>query len=302
MPQAGGYFGFDEDPFSHPGGMTAAAAFQRYADGRGGPTMGPTPGSDRFAGGSFNQMFRNIFGRGGNGRITSQALPPLDGYQQTPYSPPAAPPPSYKPSTKITSGDKIMALINSMIGGPSESPQPDFGTPFTMDAFNQMVPAPEPQGPVQVPISLPPVRAVPRSASMFDPSSWFRRAHGGGIPAYARGGYPDLYDRPVRRPFATGGGDTYVEPDGQGDGRSDHVQALLSPGEFVMDAETVSLLGNGDNNAGARKLEVMRKKIRTQKGKALAKGKFSPDAKKDAAEYLVGDPMGDGLRRRGREK
>jgi hypothetical protein len=66
---------------------------------------------------------------------------------------------------------------------------------------------------------------------------------------------------------------------GRGDGRSDHIEALLSPGEYVMDAETVALLGNGSSEAGARRLEEMRKSVRKQKGGALAKGKFSPDAK-----------------------
>lgn len=97
-----------------------------------------------------------------------------------------------------------------------------------------------------------------------------------------RGGYPLDYmpgmpGLPVRTPYAKGG--DYVQPDGRGDGRSDHVPAVLSPGEFVMDAETVALAGNGDNNAGARRMEQLRQNIRRDKGKALAKGKFSPDAK-----------------------
>jgi hypothetical protein len=74
-----------------------------------------------------------------------------------------------------------------------------------------------------------------------------------------------------------GGG--YAEGGSRGDGRSDHIEALLSPGEFVMDAETVSLLGNGSSEAGARRLEEMRQAVRKQKGGALSKGKFSPDAK-----------------------
>jgi len=80
-----------------------------------------------------------------------------------------------------------------------------------------------------------------------------------------------------------GGG--YAEGGSRGDGRSDHIEALLSPGEFVMDAETVSLLGNGSSEAGARRLEEMRQAVRKQKGGALSKGKFSPDAKSPLA-YL----------------
>jgi hypothetical protein len=69
------------------------------------------------------------------------------------------------------------------------------------------------------------------------------------------------------------------------DGRSDHIPAMLSDGEYVIDAETVALLGNGSNEAGANRLEQMRQEIRKQKGKALSKGKFSSDAKSPLA-YL----------------
>lgn len=99
---------------------------------------------------------------------------------------------------------------------------------------------------------------------------------------YARGGYPAnlMMGLPMRR--ARG---DYVPDQGHGDGRADNVNARLSPGEYVMDAETVAMLGNGNNQAGARKLDQMRKEVRMQKGRALAKGKFSPDAK-DPKEYL----------------
>lgn len=66
---------------------------------------------------------------------------------------------------------------------------------------------------------------------------------------------------------------------GAGTGRSDTIDAKLSDGEYVMDAETVALLGDGSTSAGARKLDAMRKQIRMQKGRALARGQFSPNAK-----------------------
>lgn len=74
---------------------------------------------------------------------------------------------------------------------------------------------------------------------------------------------------------------------GAGDGRSDSIDARLSDGEYVIDAETVALLGNGSTRAGAAMLDQMRQGIRQQKGKALAKGKFSPDAKSPLA-YMKG--------------
>lgn len=74
---------------------------------------------------------------------------------------------------------------------------------------------------------------------------------------------------------------------GGADGRSDDVNAVLSDGEYVMDAETVAMLGNGSSKAGAKKLDDMRAKLRQHKGKALAHGKISPDAKSPLA-YLKG--------------
>jgi len=74
---------------------------------------------------------------------------------------------------------------------------------------------------------------------------------------------------------------------GGADGRSDDVNAVLSDGEYVMDAESVAMLGNGSSKAGAAKLDQMRSKLRQHKGKNLASGKISPDAKSPLA-YLKG--------------
>jgi hypothetical protein len=74
---------------------------------------------------------------------------------------------------------------------------------------------------------------------------------------------------------------------GTGHGRSDTINARLSDGEYVIDAETVALLGNGSTKAGASALDQMREQLRKQKGKVLAKGKFSPDAKSPLA-YMKG--------------
>lgn len=74
---------------------------------------------------------------------------------------------------------------------------------------------------------------------------------------------------------------------GGADGRSDDVNAVLSDGEYVMDAESVAMLGNGSSKAGAAKLDQMRSELRQHKGKNLASGKISPDAKSPLA-YLKG--------------
>lgn len=74
---------------------------------------------------------------------------------------------------------------------------------------------------------------------------------------------------------------------GAGTGREDTINARLSDGEYVIDAETVAMLGDGSTKAGAKKLDDMRSALRKHKGNALAKGKFSPNAKSPLA-YLKG--------------
>jgi hypothetical protein len=94
-------------------------------------------------------------------------------------------------------------------------------------------------------------------------------SHGGSM-GYARGSSRDS--------FAV---------EGPGTGRSDDIPAVLSDGEYVIDAETVALLGDGSSKAGAKKLDEMRVKVRKHKGRNLAKGKFSVNAKRPE-KYLSG--------------
>lgn len=72
---------------------------------------------------------------------------------------------------------------------------------------------------------------------------------------------------------------------GPGTGRSDEIDAKLSNDEYVMDAETVSLLGDGSPEEGARRLDQLRANLRKHKGQQLSKGKFSSNAKAPE-EYL----------------
>jgi hypothetical protein len=62
---------------------------------------------------------------------------------------------------------------------------------------------------------------------------------------------------------------------------------MLSDGEYVMDAETVSMLGDGSNKAGAQRLDELRERLRAHKGAALTRGDISPDARAPEA-YLRG--------------
>lgn len=91
-------------------------------------------------------------------------------------------------------------------------------------------------------------------------------------------------DRDWLRGYARGGDVAHA---GSRHGRSDDVPAMLSDGEYVIDAETVALLGNGSNEAGARQLDAFRVNIRKHKGRSLARGEISPNAKR-AEAYMTG--------------
>ena len=67
------------------------------------------------------------------------------------------------------------------------------------------------------------------------------------------------------------------------------LSTAAADGEYVFDAETVALLGNGSNKAGAKLLDSFRVKVRKQKGKKLARGKFSDNAKRPE-QYMAGGP------------
>ena len=111
--------------------------------------------------------------------------------------------------------------------------------------------------------------------------------------------YTDEEGRPTRM---KGGGSTHSPYDylteetyypaspigylsGDGGGQDDLIDAKLSDGEYVFDASTVSDLGDGNNAAGARKLDTFRKNIR--KHKRGGKVNLPPKAK-SLGNYLRG--------------
>ena len=63
---------------------------------------------------------------------------------------------------------------------------------------------------------------------------------------------------------------------GRGDGVSDSIPAVigtnqparLARGEYVVDARTVAELGNGSTDAGAERLDEMRKRVHQKRRKA----------------------------------
>lgn len=103
--------------------------------------------------------------------------------------------------------------------------------------------------------------------------------------AFAQGGYAEG-GSPLNVLEEGGESPRYMgQVAGAGTGRSDEIDAKLSDGEYVIDAEVVALIGDGSTEAGAAKLDEMVQAIRRHKGKALAKGKFSPDAR-SPLEYI----------------
>jgi len=122
-----------------------------------------------------------------------------------------------------------------------------------------------------------------RKQRILDPNDYY---------TYGRNPEKTFYEEnnlPAYTPGAAEGGalSRYVKKGTGATGRQDNIDARLSENEYVVDAETVSLLGDGNPDAGAAKLDQMRQQIRKQKGKALSKGKFSPSAKAPLA-YLGG--------------
>jgi hypothetical protein len=121
---------------------------------------------------------------------------------------------------------------------------------------------------------------------LVDPEADFSGAGGGGRGGrgggrrYQRGGALDQWAQNVDVPSAiptVAAQGRYVK--GPGTGRSDDIPARLSDGEYVIDAESVALLGDGSGSAGAKRLDEMRQNLRKHKATNLKKGGFSHKAK-----------------------
>ncbi len=71
---------------------------------------------------------------------------------------------------------------------------------------------------------------------------------------------------------------------GADSGQSDLISAKLSSGEYVMDAESVSALGDGNTEAGVAKLDELRRQLRAQKRSAPVDG--IPEQAKGPLSYI----------------
>ena len=108
-----------------------------------------------------------------------------------------------------------------------------------------------------------------------------RGAWGASAPsAFSGNSLAAMSPRSTSTMYAARGGQVPGSDPGQGD----TVPAMLSPGEYVFDADTVSALGDGNNAAGASALDRMRQSIRAHKRSAPVSS-IPPKAKPPAA-YL----------------
>lgn len=89
-----------------------------------------------------------------------------------------------------------------------------------------------------------------------------------------------LEEQERQQGLAKGGSPRYVK--GPTAGQDDKVDARLSDGEYVFDADVVSALGDGNNEAGALKLDQMRENVRQHK-RSAPKSKIPPKAKSPLA-------------------
>ena len=179
----------------------------------------------------------------------------------------------------ITPPDPFAGETGTPTVGPAGGLGGTGGIP-AMIAANQVIPATMARGPGQGQLVQAGYTQDPNTGDWLPPQQalgqGLGRAHGG----YQRGGEYDYWsqnaDVPHVAPSVSASG-RYVK--GQGTGRSDDIPARLSDGEYVMDAETVALLGDGSGSAGARRLDEMRRNLRQHKAEKLKKGGFSHKAK-----------------------
>ena len=96
------------------------------------------------------------------------------------------------------------------------------------------------------------------------------------LPHLADGGHvPEFYSE---------GGLKHTYVQGDGDGTSDSVPAMLANGEFVIPADVVSSLGNGSNDSGSKVLDEFLETIRAHKQEHKP-SQLPPDSK-GALAYL----------------
>ena len=179
------------------------------------------------------------------------------------------------------SGQHLFMDPQPFAGVPQDPTTPTPGAGGDMQA---MIQAGQPVPAAMVGLQGP--QALVQAGYTQDPNTgnWNPPQLGAGLPqargGYQRGGEYDYWEQnadvPRAAPSVAASG-RYVK--GAGTGRSDDIPARLSDGEYVIDAESVALLGDGSGDAGARRLDEMRQNLRKHKATNLKKGGFSHKAK-----------------------
>lgn len=204
--------------------------------------------------------------------VTAPPKPPITTTPLTPYvpvTPPVTQMPYVDPTTitqpgnKPNTSDVVTAVLGGLLGGGGGG-----GGSKTSYTSARWDPGTMPGQPGSLSDvfrgTLPTVNMDLSARNMAD-RDWTK---------YGFGPEASFFNNVPERNFAKGG----YAVRGPGTGRSDSIKANLSDGEYVVDAETVALLGDGSSKAGARKLDELRVKVRKAKGKDLAAGKFSVKA------------------------
>lgn len=175
--------------------------------------------------------------------------------------------------THPSSGQGFGDIMNSLRSGYGPTPQP------MMDQTSSP-PIPPPAMP---PPAMPQQAAQPPAPAMYtQPTQPMQQPvlNGMGVGTYGQPYNPLT----ALQGFANGGGIQRMLPM-MGDGSSDSVPAMidgqvpakLSQGEFIVPADAVSALGNGDTQSGHRQLQAMTNRIRKAKtGKVSMPTRVNP--------------------------
>jgi hypothetical protein len=171
------------------------------------------------------------------------------------------------PEAQFYSNNSIGPLMGDFVSQPSASSS----TPSGAGATSTGVGSGGASGPTTIPMPAPTAGGQSNTQPVTGPRPQLR-ATGGALDTLPTGVDPTGESRHVQGP---------------GDGTSDDIDAKLSDGEYVMDANTVSMLGNGSNKAGAARLDQLRDNLRRHAAKPMAKGKQFMKAK-DPMAYMRG--------------
>jgi len=243
---------------------------------------------------------------------TDNAAPSVD--DNLPYPPPQMPPPSDERDffdralgwagnnwKALGIGGATLALMLAMNqkkknqavnqAATSAATNNQAAVNAAQNSFNQPLPAYQfARAPISPTVNWMKAGSTPGGLQFYDnPSGSYSRMSKGGLAALnemvrptttgGRGTRSSMKKAMLAMVGPTQGGSNKVP--GSDPGQSDTVPAMLSSGEYVFDAHTVSDIGDGNSEAGARKLDQFRDNIARSKGR----GKRVPPKAKPLNKY-----------------